>query len=408
MISRVFFQSISRTAIRIGACFALCGYGVKADTVAIPYYYLPVTFYDYHGDGSNPEFECGSTFPHSGTVWTTLVPGMVDTVLDANKKPIKNANISSTYLVDHIGKWFRPWQPGDSITMVIPASQTIGNCRPDSSRIDTLILDPDTIFQFPFRKCDTIQIPASSYKTDTAFANVAVPDSLKFSLTGTLYRNGLFQDAREWPMDGKGFIDEVSSTGHNSSYAMEMHNRFVYHGGDTLRIATDDDCWVFINGRLRIDAGGLHGSVPLGLRIDSFGLTPGDTYDFDLFYAERSVGGCFSMESNLDFITRISVGADTVVKVAGRFAPGRNDMFRIAFNGNSLHFSRPGGADRLRIAVYTVRGQLAGVIMLGRDAGGVADIAARMGLSKGIYLTDATAFQSRTAVARQSVMFVIK
>jgi fibro-slime domain-containing protein len=56
----------------------------------------------------------------------------------------------------------------------------------------------------------------------------------------------------------------------------------------TLTVGCDDDCWVYANGDLIVDCGGLH---PYTVCSKSMPVTPGGTYDIDIFYTERYGGG---------------------------------------------------------------------------------------------------------------------
>ena len=247
-------------------CFSIFGQTSYPPTLKVP-----VTFYDFHSDGSNPEFE-----KNPGTGATHL--GMVADTLDAQRKPLLG---STPYWNCYIAKWFRPWQPGDSTipNYTNPATTTCSN-----------------------------GITKVAY--DTAFKNVVIQDTLLFALVPGSQGTYSFNSQAFFPLDNMGFgADEPrafktanpADSGHNYSFSMELHWEFVKVPGLSFQFAGDDDMWAFIDNKLVMDIGGIHNTTVGTLNVDSLtNLTNGNSYKFDVFYCERhATGSDIRIETNI-------------------------------------------------------------------------------------------------------------
>ena len=120
------------------------------------------------------------------------------------------------------------------------------------------------------------------------------------TLNETSPGSGLYQysNSSYFPLNGQGWGNQ--GLGSNYHFTLELHTDFTYKTGQTFTFTGDDDVWVFINDTLAIDLGGIHGALSKSVDLDTLGLTDGNTYAFDFFFAERH-----TTQSNLTISTSI-------------------------------------------------------------------------------------------------------
>jgi fibro-slime domain-containing protein len=72
-------------------------------------------------------------------------------------------------------------------------------------------------------------------------------------------------------------------------FTAEMHLCFIYKGndGESLSITTDGDLWLYIDGNLFMDLGGIHSTITLTKSLIELNLTVGHVYRMDIFLAQR-------------------------------------------------------------------------------------------------------------------------
>lgn len=111
---------------------------------------------------------------------------------------------------------------------------------------------------------------------------------------------GLSMEGLRWAPPGR----------HNFHFTYELETEFTYtdpaeRDNDLVYTFTgDDDVWVFINGKLAIDLGGVHSQASESINLDEaaadLGLEPGESYQLKLFFAERHTSESnFRIETNL-------------------------------------------------------------------------------------------------------------
>ena len=129
-----------------------------------------------------------------------------------------------------------------------------------------------------------------------------VPISIELELMAAGAGQYTIDDSEFFPIDDQGFGNE--GNGHNYHFTLELHTNFVYEGGEVFEFRGDDDLFVFINGRLAMDLGGVHSpqedAVDLDAEADTLGLEIGGRYPLDFFFAERhTVMSNFRIETTI-------------------------------------------------------------------------------------------------------------
>lgn len=124
-----------------------------------------------------------------------------------------------------------------------------------------------------------------------------------------------FNDQEFFPLDGRGWNDLYTADDghmHNFSFTFELHTTFGYGGGEVFTFIGDDDVFVFIDKKLVVDLGGVHGAESKSISLDTLvtddgastrvPLTKGTTYPLDIFYNERhTVASHFRMDTSIAF-----------------------------------------------------------------------------------------------------------
>jgi fibro-slime domain-containing protein len=135
------------------------------------------------------------------------------------------------------------------------------------------------------------------------------PDSSNFPNRYQFASSEFFPlDDLGWELEAPPLQELPLDNGHNFGFTTEVHYFFVYQGDEVLSFEGDDDLWVFVDGRLCMDIGGIHGATSGTMSFDpmvtdsnagrqaivdaciaDLGLQVAKVYEVSIFHAERHV-----------------------------------------------------------------------------------------------------------------------
>ncbi|MBP5247588.1 MAG: fibro-slime domain-containing protein [Fibrobacter sp.] len=252
---------------------------------------LSVTLYDWlDGSGGNTAADTGTSKDfgkHDNNATNNncnqLTKGMVKSTLGSNGLPVRNdenfpANCKAS---DHINHWFLP----DTLAVKDEVIYTNATCRDI-----TIILEDTTGLWLGQINKDYTTTDCKGCNSGGAF----LLDDFEYLDDDLSIKNPYF--------------DNLSGSGgyHNFGFTMKVHAEFTYVEGQYFDFYGDDDVWVFIDNRLAVDIGGVHDQQAGAVNLDTMRLTPGETYSFDMFYAERKQSESnFRMRTSMDLHTSI-------------------------------------------------------------------------------------------------------
>jgi fibro-slime domain-containing protein len=174
-----------------------------------------------------------------------------------------------------------------------PARQGTQECRTDYNANQAVVTSAETFSQW-YRDLGNVNM-----RFDRELELIANPN------------NGLYEFSSSdffplAPTDGFGITPP--GRGKNFLFTTEIHLTFTYVASQRFTFRGDDDLWIFVNERLALDLGAMHGveqgTIDFDAQAAELGIVPGRDYAMDIFHAERHTDASnFTIETNIACFT---------------------------------------------------------------------------------------------------------
>lgn len=229
-------------------------------------------------------------FDFGGLTGDHIVTGMVQNGLSPARKPIRTAKTYSPNLFNNFDSWW--------VT--------------DTTNANPKLRAYETCTDIPMSKSSDGLWEYDSYRTPQhGFYPIDAFDRHADARTPSCYN--LPSQPSQWV---------TNQPAHNMNFCMESHAKFIYQRGQRFEFRGDDDVWVYIDGKLAIDLGGVHTPQADTIDLDQLSLVPGKEYNWDFFYCERQPCGS-SLKIKTSIFFRQQRALDTVLSGAGGIVDAR-------------------------------------------------------------------------------------